>query len=272
MKRVKRIALVNRKGGCGKTTSLFSIAGVLACEEKKKVFVIDLDAQRNTTSTMLMNVGDEQKPSKTIMDVLNGGDVEDALCSAIWQPRGRRDYVKYSVDVLSGDETIDAADGLVSISEDKLAEAGSRINDYINSNGYDWVLVDMPPSSKAINDFCFKYLADYMLCPFSPDEYSANGYQQLLRDLEDARVVNSKARIVGIFMNKKDYRFSLHKQLDEELSEIDNYICDVPYESAIAESTYVGRPVCLYKSMSKGSRAYRKIVKEMNYRIKKYDN
>ena len=56
MKKVRRVALVNRKGGCGKTTSLFSIAGVLAGEKNKKVLAIDLDAQRNTTTTMLMNV------------------------------------------------------------------------------------------------------------------------------------------------------------------------------------------------------------------------
>lgn len=269
MKKVRRVALVNRKGGCGKTTSLFSIAGVLAGEEKKKVFVIDLDAQMNTTSTMLMNVDDEVKPSKTIMDVLNGADIEDAMCGVKWQPRGRRDYVDYPVDVLCGDACIDATDGLVSIDEEKLVEAGQHINEYINEHGYDWVLVDMPPSSKAINDFCFKYLADYMLSPFSPDEYSASGYQQLLMDLEDARKVNPDARIIGLFMNKKDSRFGLHKALDDELKQLDYYICDVPYESAVAESTYFGRPVCLYKSLAKGSMAYRKIVRVMDQRIKK---
>ncbi len=269
MKKVRRVALVNRKGGCGKTTSLFSIAGVLASENNKKVFVIDLDAQRNTTSTMLMNVDEDMMPSKTIMDVLNGEDVTGALCSVLWQPRGRRDFVKYDVDVLCGDSGIDAADGLVSIDEEKLAEAGKRINEYINSNGYDWVLVDMPPSSKAINDFCFKYLADYMLVPFSPDSYSAAGYEQLMIDLADAQKVNPKARIIGAFLAKKDNRFGLHRAVDEELQELDYYICDVPYESAIAESTYFGRPVCLYKTQSKGSESYRKIVKVIDDRIKK---
>ena len=269
MKKVRRVALVNRKGGCGKTTSLFSIAGVLACEKKKKVFVIDLDAQRNTTSTMLMNVEDDQKPFKTIMDVLNGDDISEALCGVMWQPRGRRDFVNYSVDVLCGDAGIDSAGGIVSIGEDMLAEAGKRINEYINSKGYDWVLVDMPPSSKAINDFCFKYLADYMLVPFSPDSYSADGYEQLMKDPADAQKVNPKARIIGAFIAKKDNRFGLHKAVDEELQELDYYICDVPYESAIAESTYFGRPVCLYKTQSKGSEAYRKIVKVIDDRIKK---
>lgn len=269
MKKVKRVALVNRKGGCGKTTSLFSIAGVLASEERKKVFVLDLDAQRNTTSTMLMHVAEEEQPSKTIMDVLKGANVEDALCSAVWQPRGIRNLRKYSVDVICGDAAIDAANGLVSISEEKLAEAGERINEYINANGYDWVLVDMPPSSKAINDFCFKYLADYMLVPFSPDAYSAAGYEQLMKDLADAQIVNPKARIIGAFLAKKDVRFGLHNAVDEELQDLDYYICNVPYESAIAESTYFGRPVCLYKSHSKGSKAYRKIVKVMDERIRK---
>ena len=269
MERVKRVALVNRKGGVGKTTSLFSIAGVLAGEEDKRVFVIDLDAQINTTTTMLMNVADEEKPKKTIMDILKGADIEEALGSAIWQPRGRRDYVKYDVDVICGDPFIDAVDGLVSISEDKLAAAGEKINEYINTHGYDWVLVDMPPSSKAINDFCFKYIADYMLVPFSPDSYSASGYAQLMRDLSDAQKVNPKARIIGAFLAKKDSRFGLHNAVDEELKKLDYYICDVPYEAAVAESTYFGRPVSLYKSRAKGSKSYRKIAKVIDERIRK---
>ena len=269
MKGVKRVALVNGKGGCGKTTSLFSIAGVLAAEQNKKVFVIDLDKQKNTTSTMTMNVEEEDVPEKTIMDVLKGEAVEKAVCSVLWQPRGRRDYVKYDVDVLCGDEFIDSADGIVSISEKDLAEAGEKINKFIDANGYDWVLVDMPPSSKIINDFCFKYLADYMLSPFSPDEYSASGYQQLLNDLQEAREVNPKARIIGVFMNKKDTRFGLHKSLDDDLKDLDSYICAVPYEAAVAESTYFGRPLSLYKTLSKGANAYRKIVKEVDKRIKK---
>ena len=269
MKKVRRVALVNRKGGCGKTTSLFSIAGVLAGEKNKKVLAIDLDAQRNTTTTMLMNVPEEEQPKKTIMDVLKGADVEEATCGVLWQPRGRKDFVRYKVDVLCGDSTIDAVNGIVSISEDMLAEAGKRINDYLTSNGYDWVLVDMPPSSKATNDFCFKYIAEYMLVPFSPDAYSASGYEQLMKDLADAQIVNPRARIIGAFLAKKDIRFGLHKAVDEELQELDYYITNVPYESAVAESIYFGRPVCLYKTNSKGSKAYRKIVKVIDDRISK---
>ncbi len=269
MNNVRRVALVNRKGGCGKTTSLFSIAGILAGEEGKKVFVIDLDAQRNTTTTMSMNLEEDEIPEATIMDVLNGADIEDALCGVKWQARGQRNFTSYDVDVLCGAPNIDAADGIVSISEEKLAEAGERINEYINANGYEWVLVDMPPSSKTINDFCFKYLADYMLIPFSPDSYSAEGYERLMQDLADAREVNPKARIIGAFLAKKDIRFALHKAVDDELKELDFYICDVPYESAIAESTYFGRPVCFYKSNSKGSIAYRRIVNVIEDRIRK---
>ncbi len=269
MKGVRKIALVNGKGGCGKTTSLFSIAGVLAAEKNKKVFVIDLDKQKNTTSTMTMNVEENEVPKNTIMNVLKGCPVEDALCRVMWQPRGRRDFVKYSVDVLCGDEFIDSADGIASISEKDLAEAGDKINKFIKSNGYDWVLVDMPPSSKIINDFCFKYLADYMLCPFSPDEYSADGYQLILNDVQEARGINPNARIIGIFMNKKDSRFGLHKYFVDNLKELDSYICEVPYESAVAESVYFGRPVNLYRSLSKGANSYRKIVREVDKRISK---
>lgn len=267
MSKIKKVALVNRKGGCGKTTSLFSIAGVLAGEMNQKVLAIDLDAQCNTTSTMTMYV-DDADSYKTVMDVLHGADVEDAVCGVLWQGKGLRNYTNYGVDVLCGDAAIDSSEGIVAIPEEQIMNAGKRINEYINERGYDWVLVDMPPSSKVINDFCFKYLADYALIPFSPDAYSASGYSQIMNDMADAREVNPSVRVIGSFMAKRDSRFGMHKALEEDMAELDSYICSVPYEAAIAESTYFGRPVCFYKSNSKGSEAYRMIVKEIDKRIK----
>lgn len=64
----KRVAFINGKGGCSKTTSLFNIAGVLA-KGGNKVFVIDFDKQRNISYTLLKNA---TTPKKTVVDVMLG--------------------------------------------------------------------------------------------------------------------------------------------------------------------------------------------------------
>lgn len=66
---VKKVAFINGKGGCGKTTSIFHVCGVLA-QKGEKVLVIDLDKQRNTTDTLLMN--NEDRPEKTVLDFSEG--------------------------------------------------------------------------------------------------------------------------------------------------------------------------------------------------------
>ena len=83
----KRVAFINGKGGCGKTTSIFHVAGVLA-KRGEKILVIDLDKQRNTTSILLMNTN---IPGKTVLDFMTGkADAEEVVAKALFQTRGNR--------------------------------------------------------------------------------------------------------------------------------------------------------------------------------------
>lgn len=93
----KRVAFINGKGGCGKTTSIFHISGVLSkCGEK--VLVIDLDKQRNTTSILLMNT---EIPEKTVLDFMTGeAEAGEVMAQALFQSRGNAKPKYYGVDVM----------------------------------------------------------------------------------------------------------------------------------------------------------------------------
>ena len=80
----KRVAFINGKGGCGKTTSIFHVSGVLS-KRGEKVLVIDLDKQRNTTSILLMNT---EIPEKTVLDFMTGeAEAEEVTAQALFQTR-----------------------------------------------------------------------------------------------------------------------------------------------------------------------------------------
>ena len=92
-----KIAFINSKGGCGKTTSIFHVSGVLS-KLGKKVLVIDFDKQKNTTSTLMMNVDKKNFPPKTVFDFLQGkATPEEVTGKALFQQRGNAKPKYYEV-------------------------------------------------------------------------------------------------------------------------------------------------------------------------------
>ena len=94
---VNKVAFINGKGGCGKTTSIFHVSGVLA-KAGEKVLVIDFDKQRNTTDTLLMNT---EKPQKTVLEFMLGtATAQEATAKALFQSRGNANPKYYNVDCI----------------------------------------------------------------------------------------------------------------------------------------------------------------------------
>ena len=95
---VKKVAFINGKGGCGKTTSIFHVAGVLAADGEK-VLVIDLDKQRNTTDTLLMNT---DKPEKSVFDFMKGTATADEVTrKSLFQSRANATPKYYGIDCMT---------------------------------------------------------------------------------------------------------------------------------------------------------------------------
>lgn len=260
---VKKIAFINGKGGCGKTTSIFHIAGVLA-QKNQKVLVIDLDKQRNTTDTLLMNT---DFPKKTIVDVFSGEQVQEAVVQSLFQTRGNALPKYYGVDCLVSDVRLEDEALLKSILDEEKFSKELKI--FIEKNGYDWVLVDMPPSNLTLNHLCFKHIVNDVVLPFSSDIFSVNGYADIMEIMDKAREENPTLRVLGVYLARFMSNCLVDKYIKEEMSKFDTFInVQIPLASDLREAIMFGRPISFYKQFSKSKSAYIELVKQIELKMK----
>lgn len=258
----KRVAFINGKGGCGKTTSIFHVAGVLA-KRGEKILVIDLDKQRNTTSILLMNTN---IPGKTVLDFMTGKAVaEEVVAKALFQTRGNAKPKYYGVDVIGSDIGLQNEANLLKIDGGVV---GKKLDKFIKDNGYTWLLIDMPPSNMALNNICFKYLVDYVVIPSSSDIFSVDGYGDVMDVLDRARKENPTLNIVGMYLARYMKNCGLDRYIREQLLNFETFIdVQIPLASDVREAVMFGRPISYYKTFSESKTAYEKLVKEMEKRM-----
>lgn len=258
----KRVAFINGKGGCGKTTSIFHVAGVLA-KRGEKILVIDLDKQRNTTSILLMNTN---IPGKTVLDFMTGKAVaEEVVAKALFQTRGNAKPKYYGVDVIGSDIGLQNEANLLKIDGGVV---GKKLDEFIKDNGYTWLLIDMPPSNMALNNICFKYLVDYVVIPSSSDIFSVDGYGDVMDVLDRARKENPTLNIVGMYLARYMKNCGLDRYIREQLLDFETFIdVQIPLASDVREAVMFGRPISYYKTFSESKTAYEKLVKEMEKRM-----
>lgn len=258
----KRVAFINGKGGCGKTTSIFHVAGVLA-KRGEKILVIDLDKQRNTTSILLMNTN---IPGKTVLDFMTGkADAEEVVAKALFQTRGNAKPKYYGVDVIGSDIGLQNEANLLKIDGGVV---GKKLDEFIKDNGYTWLLIDMPPSNMALNNICFKYLVDYVVIPSSSDIFSVDGYGDVMDVLDRARKENPTLNIVGMYLARYMKNCGLDRYIREQLLNFETFIdVQIPLASDVREAVMFGRPISYYKTFSESKTAYEKLVKEMEKRM-----
>ena len=259
-----KVAFINGKGGCGKTTSIFHVAGVLA-HKGQKVLVIDLDKQRNTTDTLLMEC--EQEVEKTVFDYMTGkATIEEIVRQSMFRSRGNAKPKYYGVDVLPSDVRLEEEKKLRNV------DIKDNINAFIETKGYDWVLVDMPPSNKALNEICFSQIVDYVIVPFSSDIFSVSGYGDLMDTIQRAREINESLNILGIYLSRYMENCAVDRYIKEQLEEFGDIFIDVqiPLMADVREAVMFGRPISYYKMISKSKTAYENLVNAMENKIESF--
>lgn len=260
----KRLAFVNGKGGCGKSTSIFHIAGVLS-KMGKKVLVIDLDKQRNTSSTLLMN--NLPMPVQTVLDFMRGNaEAKDVTAQALFQTRGNAKPKHFGVDCMVSDVNLQDEAALADIDGELV---GAKLDAFVAENGYDWVLVDMPPSNLSLNNICFRYMVDYAVIPFSSDLYSVDGYGDIMDVLDRAREVNPGLNILGVYLAKYMTNCGVDKFIREQMLGFGDGFIDIqiPMATDVREAVMFGRPISYYKLFSASKTAYEELVSEMIRRM-----
>lgn len=263
---IKKVAFINGKGGCAKTTSLFHFAGVLA-EKGEKVLVIDLDKQRNLTSSFLGNEesGYDEK-SKTVFDFFTQkAGIRDIVKKAYIVGIGERKAKYRGIDVVPGDVRLENERLL------KNVDIADELERFISAEGYEWVLIDMPPSNKKINEICFCQIANSVLIPFSSDLYSLEGYGDIIDTINDGRIKSNKELpILGIFLSRYMRRCSVDKYIKENIEEqFGNMFIDVqiPLNADVREGVMFGKPISFYKRISNSRSAFERLVAEVESRF-----
>lgn len=262
----KRLAFFNEKGGCAKTTSIFHVAGILS-SQGEKVLVIDFDKQCNATSALLKSEESEyvKNESLTFMDfMLNKHSISlyDVVKKNYIIGWGERNPKYRNIDVLPADTRFQFQDLL------REVNIKSELDDFIKENNYTWVLVDMPPSNLTINEICFTQVANNVIVPFSSDEFSVDGFGDLMDTINRAREYND-IHILGIYLSRFMDTCAVDKFIREQLEEFRDLFIDVqiPLRADIREGVMFAKPINHYKKFSSSRTAYEKLVKEINVRI-----
>jgi len=264
-----KIAFINAKGGVGKTTSIYHVAGVLA-RRGEKTLVIDFDKQRNLSDTMFMHSGGLlHRPKYTVYDCLLHKTAETAAATgkALFKKRGNANPSYYKVDCMPGDIRLEDEKKLRRVDAGNF---GEKLTRFIDEQGYKWLLVDMPPSSKAINDICLSSIVDFIIAPFSSDIFSVSGFDDLMDTVSRAREHNPVLSILGIYLSRFVRNCAVDKYIKEQFEAFGNIFIDVqiPFAADIRESVMFGRPISFYRNKSASSViAYERLVGEIENRI-----
>lgn len=190
---MKVISICNQKGGVGKTTTALTLTAGLT-ERGKRALLIDLDGQRNSTTTK------GEGADFSILNVLEGtADIKDAISKS---PTG---------DFIRGQKELSLIEGLEDTTLRDCLKPLSRL--------YDIVVIDCPPS---LADLTINALvcSDYVIVPAVADNYSAYGLLDLYDIIERVRPLNKRLKIMGVLLTMHNPRLKESKRLEGELAEI----------------------------------------------------
>lgn len=245
----KVIAILNQKGGVGKTTSTVNIGAYLA-KQGKAVLIVDLDPQGNATSGLGL---EKNLLDSTMYDVLFGS----AQTSNVAQ------YTSVSgLSILPSNAGLAAAE--VDLAGEERREF--KLKDALANASYDYILIDCPPSLGLLSINALT-AAHHVLIPVQAEYYALEGLGQLLDTIQRVRQgLNPALLLLGIVVTMYDGRTSLSDQVVQELKKhFGNKLMNtiIPRNVRLAEAPSFGKSILEHDKWSRGARSYKQLTKEI---------
>lgn len=247
----KIIAVVNQKGGVGKTTTAVNLSAAVGAEGCKTLLV-DIDPQGNATS----GVGVAKKPGmpSTYELLIGAASLDQVLVHTPYR----------NLDVLpAGMQLAGAEIELVEFTrrENRLKAVLAEIR-----SDYDYIFIDCPPSLGllTLNALC---AADTLLVPIQCEYYALEGLSQLMATVRQVkRLYNSQLDLEGVLLTMYDGRLNLTQQVVVEVKKFfprKVFATPIPRSVRLSEAPSFGKPIGYYDKHSKGAKAYEALAREL---------
>ena len=249
----KTIAVVNQKGGVGKTTSTVNLTACLH-ELGLKVLLCDFDPQANATSGLGI---EKRKIKHSVYDVIiNNTPAADAIVRT-----------KFGDVLPSSADLAGAGVELIGIDDPnyRLKNALAAVKDQ-----YDLILIDCPPSLEMLTLNALS-AADEILIPVQCEYYALEGLSDLMNTLRMVKKrVNPNLSIFGVVLTMFDGRTNFSNQVAQEVRRHfpgKVFTSVIPRNVRLAEAPSHGVPVIAYDKFSRGSHAYKALAEEMKAKL-----
>lgn len=252
----KIIAIANQKGGVGKTTTSINLSACIAAKGKK-VLVIDIDPQGNTTSGYGI---EKNELENTIYELILGDcSIEDCILKEVFP----------NISILPSNVNLAAAE-IELIGVEKKEFILKNEVDWVKDR-YDFIIIDCPPSLSLLTVNAMT-TADSVLVPIQCEYYALEGLSQLIHTVNLVKErLNPELDMDGVVFTMYDSRTNLSAQVVENVKSHLNqnvYKTLIPRNNRLAEAPSYGKPINMYDPKSAGAESYMSLAEEVIKRNK----
>ena len=248
----KIIAIANQKGGVGKSTTAINLSASLA-EMGRRILVIDLDAQANTTSGLGV---DKNEPEHSLYDIMTD--------EASWKECVLKEVVE-NLDLIPSSTLMSGIECELFTKWQREFVLRKGLERIKASGRYDFILIDAPPTlgGWVMNIMC---ASDFLIVPVEASPWGLFGLANMFEFTNQVQTIAPALKLLGIAVTKADERKNYYRQTVETLGELEDvtlFQSIIRIDSAVEWSQDNSKPVLAYKRSSRSAKEYFELTKEI---------